>query len=86
MVDDGMDVDVVIDGEVDGTIVVTIEVDNVEDFVEVANDDMNVVDENVADVLLVDKVFASVIDEEVGTLININHQIKFFEVKEEKMV
>ena len=26
------------------------------------------------------------IDEEVGTLININHQIKFFEVKEEKMV
>ena len=86
MVDDGMDVDVVIDGEVDGTIVVTIEVDNVEDFVEVANDDMNVVDENVADVLLVDKVFASVIDEEVGYLININHQIKFFEVKEEKMV
>ena len=86
MVDDGMDVDVVIDGEVDGTIVVTIEVDNVEDFVEVANDDMNVVDENVADVLLVDKVFASVIDEEVGTFININHQIKFFEVKEEKMV
>ena len=33
MVDDGMDVDVVIDGEVDGTIVVTIEVDNVEDLI-----------------------------------------------------
>ena len=79
---DEMDVDVVIDGKVDDTDDVDTEVENEVDFEKLADDDMKVVVdvEKSIDVLTVDKVFVSVIVEEVGTFLKINiiHPNKFF--------
>ena len=65
-VDVETDGDVVIDGDVDDTK----DVDNEVTILEVDDDDIYVVDddEKVEDVLVVDKVFVSVIVEGVGTL------------------
>ena len=71
MVDDEMNVDVETDGDVviDGDVDDTKDVDNEVTILEVDDDGIYVVDddEKVEDVLVVDKVFVSVIVEGVGT-------------------
>ena len=76
MVDDEINVDDEAD-DTDDT-----EIDNEVDFETMSDDDMKVVVDNdkSIDVLAVDKVFVSVIVEEVGTFLKINiiHPNKFF--------
>ena len=68
MVNDDIDVDEVNDGEVDDTDDVDTEVDNEVDLEKLANDMKVVVDdEKSIEVSTFDKVFVSVIVEEVGT-------------------